>query len=187
VCDSLSELREALCSYTARLDVALVAPSQLGPALACSGAIEKAASGLASMLAARMASGAGTPGSGLAGSHGARLAAEAFAKAAGTSLGEARRAIDAGRAMTNQPELAAVVLSGRLSRQQACLVSTAAAVNPGATPGSSRRRPALRSLSWQTNAEGPEPRLKTSKLVARPCKRGGCCALGPTPTAPGTW
>ena len=50
---------------------------------------------------------------GLAGRAGsARAAAQALARSAGTSLGEARRAIAAGQAMADQPEVAAAARAG---------------------------------------------------------------------------
>jgi hypothetical protein len=93
------------------------------------------ASAVSSLVAARLAEGAvDRDKAGLAGRAGsARAAAQALAQAAGTSLGEARRAIEAGQAMGSQPEVAAAARAGELSRQQAALVSGAAGANPGAT------------------------------------------------------
>ncbi|HYA45844.1 MAG TPA: hypothetical protein VED59_09555 [Acidimicrobiales bacterium] len=133
MCESLSELHEAFHAYTAGFDAGLVAPAELGFALACAGAIEKAAAALSSLLAARMASGAGLRATS-AGCSAERQAAEALAKAVGTSVSEARRAIDAGRTMTAQPALAAAGLGGELSRDQTVLVAGAASANPTTAP-----------------------------------------------------
>jgi hypothetical protein len=132
---TLAELRQAMSAYTAAFDAAVVPPGRLGELLSDAGAIERMASTLSCLVAARLAGGAvrgDKPGlGGRAGS--ARAAAQALARSAGTSLGEARRAIEAGQAMADQPEVAAAARAGELSRAQAALVSGAAGANPGAT------------------------------------------------------
>ena len=132
---TLAELRHAMSAYAAAFDAAVVPPGRLGELLSDAGAIEMMASTLSCLVAARLAGGA-VPGNkpGLAGRAGsARAAAQALARSAGTSLGEARRAIAAGQAMADQPEVAAAARAGELSRAQAALVSGAAGANPGAT------------------------------------------------------
>jgi hypothetical protein len=138
MCEALSELETAVSTYAARFEVGALAPSELGPALRSAGRIEKLASALCSMLAARMASGAGAGGGGEAGAALARVAERQaereLASAAGTSLEDARRAIDVGRALAHQPDLDAAARGGVLSRRQAALISDAAALDPTATP-----------------------------------------------------
>ncbi|MGP8205911.1 MAG: hypothetical protein ACLQVK_07605, partial [Acidimicrobiales bacterium] len=111
---TLAELRQAMSAYTAAFDAAVVPPGRLGELLSDAGAIERMASALSCLVAARLAGGA-VPGNkpGLAGRAGsARAAAQALARSAGTSLGEARRAIAAGQAMADQPEVAAAARAG---------------------------------------------------------------------------
>ena len=131
MCQGLSELRQAMAAYAAAFDAALVPPAALADLLSDAGAIERTASAISSMAAARMAAGGGgrCPGAP------ARRVAEALARASGTSLTDARRAIEAGRAMASQPEVAAAARAGELSRQQASLVAGAARANPAATGG----------------------------------------------------
>ena len=124
MCQGLPELRQAMAAYAAGFDAALVPPAALAGLLADAGAIERTASAISSMAAARMASCPAAP---------ARHVAEALARASGTSLADARRAIEAGRAMASLPEVAAAALAGELSRQQASLVAGAALANPAAT------------------------------------------------------
>ncbi len=129
---TLAELRKAMAAYTAGFDAGLAAPGQLPRLLSDAGAIEKMAAAVSSLVAARMAAGAGSSfpaKKALA----ERQAAEALAKASGTSMSEARRAIEAGKAMADQPEVAAAAKAGELSREQASLVSGAAQANPEAT------------------------------------------------------
>lgn len=129
---SLRQLREAVAAYAARFDPALVPPGSLAEIVRDAGAMEKMLSTISLLAAARMASGAGQTVGATGRGAVQRLAAEAVARASGTSLGEARRAIEAGRAMAQQPDVAAAGLSGELSRQQASLIATATAANPGA-------------------------------------------------------
>ncbi len=89
------------------------------------------------MLAARMASGAGPGGDREAGAALARAperqAERELASAAGTSLEDAGRAIDVGRALAQLPDLDAAARGGVLSRRQAAPISDAA-LDPAAAP-----------------------------------------------------
>ncbi len=130
--ETLVELREAMAAYCARFDAALVPPGQLPRLLGEAGAIEKMAAAVSSLVAARMAAGAGAAQPAKRALT-ERQTAQALAQASGTSLGEARRAIEAGKAMKDQPEVQAAAKAGELSRAQASLVSGAAQANPEAT------------------------------------------------------
>jgi len=125
MCQKLAELRQGLALFSQSFDAALVPPGDLAGVLADASAIERVASAVSSMAAAQMA--ARSPATS------GRQVAEALARASGTSVAEARRALEAGRAMSAQPEVAAAALAGELSRQQAGLVACAAAANPAAT------------------------------------------------------
>ncbi len=129
---SLAELKAALGAYTAAFDADLVPPGQLRALLDQAGAIERLASTICALVGARLARGAvDAGGAGRAGS--ARAAAGALAQATGSSLGDARRAIEAGQALARLPEVGAAARAGELSRDQAVLVAGAAQANPGAT------------------------------------------------------
>ncbi len=128
----LSEIEEAMSSYAAAFEVGELPPSELGPALRSAGRIEKLASALCSMLAARMATGAGGDGEGPLRRVAERHAERELAAAAGTSLEDARRAIEVGKAIAQQPDLAAAARDGELSRRQAALISDAVSVDPEA-------------------------------------------------------
>ena len=85
MCQGLTELRQAMAADCAGFDAALVPPADLGCLLGDAGAIERAASAVSSMAAARMAAAGGgrCPGAP------ARQVAEALARASGTSLSNA--------------------------------------------------------------------------------------------------
>jgi hypothetical protein len=122
MCGTLAELKQACSTFAARFDAALVAPGQLSQVLSDAGKLEKIFASIATACAARMAGGAG--GGSL------REAVTGLARASGTSLSEAARALEAAKQIEAQPEVARAVRSGELSRQQAGLVAGAVANNP---------------------------------------------------------
>ncbi len=125
MCVDLAGLREAVRAYASGFDPALVAPGERAAALQALGAIEKTAAALACLLAAHTAA-ASPPGS-QAG------VADLLARASGTSRAAARRAMETAGRLAAQPEVAEAVRSGRLSWDQAELVSKAAEAAPSAT------------------------------------------------------
>ena len=72
---------------------------------------------------------AGGPGGGSV-----REAVTGLARASGTSLSEAAKALEAAKQIEAQPEVARAVRLGELSRQQAGLVAGAVANNPSSAP-----------------------------------------------------
>ena len=66
------------------------------------------------------------------GRSGSRTAAEELARAAGTSAGAAKDAVDTSHRLAEQPELDQAVRRGEVSPPQAALVSAAAAADPSA-------------------------------------------------------
>jgi hypothetical protein len=132
MCEALNELETAMSIYAAEFEVGALAPSELGPALRSAGRIEKMAGALTTMVAAGMATGAGAGGA--LSRVAERQAERELASAAGISLDEARRAIEAGRRLSSQPELDSAARSGELSRRQAVLISDAVALDPEAAP-----------------------------------------------------
>jgi len=128
MCRTLAELRQAAAGVAEKFDAGLVAPGQLAEVLRDAGAIEKIMATIVSLAAARMAS------CGPAATAG-RQAVRGLAQASGTSLTEAARALEAGKQLEAQPEVARAARAGQLSRQQVALVAGAVAVDTGAAPG----------------------------------------------------
>jgi len=127
MCDALSDIRATFESLAEDFDARTFAASDLEAALGHAGAIEKIAASLGSMVAAHLAK------VGKA-SRARREAARRFARASGTSVKAADKAIGTAQQMASQPDVDAAARRGQLSRQQAAIVSDAAAANPGATP-----------------------------------------------------
>jgi hypothetical protein len=177
MCGTLAELKQAVSAFAARFDAALVAPSQLGQVLADAGTLEKMFAHIAAACPARMAgSGGGS----------VREAVAGLARASGTSLSEAARALEAAKAIEAQPEVAQAVRSGELSRQQAALVAGAVANNPSSAP---QLLELARGSSMRELADEPVARkvlAREAKLVARRCTPLAYCAATRAQTAPST-
>ena len=124
MCETLAGLKQAGSAFAARFDAALVPPAQLPQVLADAGTLEKIFANVAAACAARMAGAGGS----------VREAVAGLARASGTSLSEAARALEAARLVEAQPDVAEAVRSGELSRQQAAVVVGAVATNPDAGP-----------------------------------------------------
>ena len=152
--ETLAGLKLSVSAFAARFDAALVPPAQLGQVLSDAGALEKMFAHIAAACAARMA-----------GSGPVREAVSGLARASGTSLSEAARALEAAKQIEAQPEVAQAVRSGELSRQQAVLVAGAVANNPASARellelarGSSMRELADESLRARSAGQGGEAR-----------------------------
>ena len=128
MCEALGKFHREFARFAESFDLGLLAPGELGAALTHLAALEKIAAALTSMVAARMAK-AGKPGKSL------KRAARELARASGTSMKEAERAIWSAEVMGTEPELEAAARSGGLSRRQAAIVAEGAAANPGAARG----------------------------------------------------
>jgi hypothetical protein len=154
MCGTLAGLKQAGSGFAARFDAALVAPAQLAQVLSDAGTLEKMFAHIAAACAARMAGGGSV-----------REAVTGLARASGTSLAEAAKALEAAKQIEAQPEVAQAVRSGELSRQQAGLVAGAVANNPGSAPqllelarSASMRELADESLRARSAGQGGEAR-----------------------------
>ena len=126
VCERLAQLREAICRHAAGFDASVLSGEQAALAVREAAAIEKLASTLKVLAAARaVAAGAWT-------GTGDRSAAQHLARTTGTSVGQAAEAIDTGRRLEHLPALAAAARAGELSAQQAAAVADAATADPAA-------------------------------------------------------
>lgn len=126
MCQELGGVRAAFARFAGSFDPGVISPDDLPETLEDLGAIEKTAAALGAMVAARMAK-LGKPG------KSRKQAVRRLARASGTSVKEAERALGTAEDMASQPEVEAAARAGRLSRQQAAIVSGAAAANPEAT------------------------------------------------------
>jgi hypothetical protein len=127
MCQKLAGLREAMGSYAAAFDPALITAADAGVVVEHATAIANMASTVAALAAAREAE------TSLWRRGGDRSAAHALARRTGTSVGAAADVLATGRRLRHQPATAAAALRGELSVAQASVVSGTAEAAPGAT------------------------------------------------------
>ncbi len=122
----LSQVRRGMRQYAAGFNPALLTAADAERVRDDAAAIEKMAATVKSLVAARVAETSRWKKSG------ERSAAHELARATGTSVAQAKEALEAGRRLNELPATAAAARRGDLSLQQASLVADAAAADPGA-------------------------------------------------------
>ena len=124
MCQELRSLRQSIARYAGQFDARSLTPGQAGAAVALCAQIEASAASIKALAAARSAEGTDWQRCGY------RSPAEQLADQAGMSPGAAKRALETGRRMADQPEVARAALAGELSLEQAAAVSDGVAANP---------------------------------------------------------
>ncbi len=125
MCDGLVELREGMARYAAGFDAALLNVAQVEQVLRLAAAIEGVAATLKALAAARLVSVGSLRG-------GERSVAHHLARLVGTSVAEAREAVETGRRLESLVEVAGAARAGELSARQAAVLADAAAAEPKA-------------------------------------------------------
>jgi hypothetical protein len=126
MCQGLRALQQSMVAYAAGFDVEVLTPAQSDEVVRLAAQIEASAASIKALAAAHSAESDSWR------REGYRSAAEKLADQAGMSPGAARRAMDAGQRMADQPDVAAAATSGELSLEQAAAVSDGVAANPAA-------------------------------------------------------
>jgi hypothetical protein len=122
----LSELRSAMSEYAARFDPALVSASDAARVVEDASAIEKMAATVKSFAAARVAE------TDLWKRDGDRSAAHQLARTTGTTVGQAKEALESARRLQDLPATADAARRGELSAQQVAVITDAAGADPHA-------------------------------------------------------
>jgi len=122
----LAEIREAIQSYASGFDASALSPSEALRGLRETIAIKNIVATVEGQLAARVAD------TELHRTTGDRSAAHLLAKTAGTTVGQAKDAIDTARRLADQPALDNAARQGKVSAQQAAVIADAAAADPTA-------------------------------------------------------
>lgn len=125
MCQELRSLRESIALFAGGFDARLLSPSEAGEVLGLCAQIEASAASIKALAAARSAEGDDWRRDGY------RHPADQLAHQAGMSPAAARRALETGRRMADQPEVASAALAGELSLEQAAAVSDGVASDPG--------------------------------------------------------
>jgi hypothetical protein len=178
MCGTLAGLKRAVWAFAVRFDAALVPPAQLAQVLSEAGMLEKVFANIAAECAAHMA---------CAGGGSLREAVSGLARASGTSLSGAAKALEAANQIEAHPEVARAVRLGELSRQQSALVAGAVANNPASAP---QLLELARSASMRELAdESLRARARSARALKLDARRStplGPCATGPAQTTRST-
>ncbi|MGH9031380.1 MAG: DUF222 domain-containing protein [Acidimicrobiia bacterium] len=166
----LSELRSAMKRYATRFDPALVSPRDAERVVEDAAAIEKMAATVKSLAAARVAE------TELWKRSGERSAAHDLAHKTGTSVGQAKEALETGRRLQDLPATAEAARRGQLSPQQASAIADAAGADPDAEQAllDTARSGSLRDLRDQcarTKANACDSEARRRRIHEQRCLR----------------
>ena len=124
MCHELRALRQSIATYARQFDARSLSADQATEVIGLCAQIESIAASMKALAAARLAESKGWD------RNGYRSAADQLADQAGMSPASAKRALETGRRMTDQSEVASAALSGELSPEQASAVSDGVAADP---------------------------------------------------------
>lgn len=124
MCRELRELQQSIVAFASRFDASSLTPAQAAEVVGLSARMEASAASVKALAAARMATGRGWDQGGY------RSAADQLADQAGMSPGAAKRALEAGRCLSEQPEVARAALAGELSSEQTSAVTQGVSADP---------------------------------------------------------
>ena len=124
MCRELDALRQSLLAYAGRFDAQTLTAAQAGTVVRLCAQIEASAASIKALAAARSAEGRAWQDDGY------RSPSDQLAHQAGMSPSAAKRALDTGRRLADQPEVARAALAGELSAEQAHAVTDGVAANP---------------------------------------------------------
>ena len=125
MCERLSELRRAVCSYASGFDADVISSDDASRAMREAAAIENAAATLKALAARRVAATSGWKRAG------DRSPAHHLAREAGTSIAQAAEALETARRLAEMPALSGAARAGELSPRQAAVIADAALPPPG--------------------------------------------------------
>jgi len=123
MCEQLDALNAAVVAYARGFDPRAITPSQAGRVVESCTRMEASISAMKALAAARYAESDDWK------QQGCRSAADAYAGKAGMTASAARRSLETGRRMANQPDVAGAALAGELTPAQAEAVSDGVAAD----------------------------------------------------------
>ena len=124
MCQGLRALRQSMTTYAGQFDARTLTAAQAGEVVRICAQIEASAASVKALAAARSAEANSWQ------HHGYRSASEQLADQAGMSPAAAKRTLETGRRLADQPAVAAAALAGELSLEQATAVSDGVAADP---------------------------------------------------------
>ena len=135
MCQGLRALQQSMAAYAGGFDARTLTAAQAGEVVRLCAQIEASAASIKALAAARAAETKTWQHDGY------RSAAEQLADQAGMSPAAAKRALETGRRLADQPEVAAAALAGDLSLEQATAVSDGVAADPAKAARTDRQGP----------------------------------------------
>jgi hypothetical protein len=153
---TLTELRSAMSMYAAGFDPARVAASDAARVVVNAAAIKNMAATVEALAAARVAE------AGVWKRDGDRSAAHQLARTTGTSVSQAKDALEAARRLQDLPATEAAARRGELSSQQVAVIADAASADP---------RAEARLLEQSCTTSLGELRDECSRTKANVCDR----------------
>ena len=163
MCRELNALRQSVTGWARGFDARSLTPAEAGVVVEACSRMEASLASAKALAAARGAEGSSWK------HEGYRSPAEQLAQRTGMSPSSARRALDTGRRLAEQPDVASAALSGELSLEQAGAVSEGVRANP------SKARELIdkaRHLSLpELNDEVARTKAAATDLEARRCER----------------
>jgi hypothetical protein len=124
MCQRLRAIQQSIITYAGQFDARTLTATQASEAVRLCAQIEASAASIKALAAARSAEGNSWQHAGY------RSASEQLADQAGMSPTAAKRALETGRRLADQPEVAAAALAGDLSVEQAAAISDGVAADP---------------------------------------------------------
>ncbi|MDE3204466.1 MAG: DUF222 domain-containing protein [Acidobacteriota bacterium] len=120
MCRDLEALRQSMCQYGESFDAASLSPAEAGHVVKLCAAIEASAAALKSLAAARLAEGGSWR------HEGYQSPEEQLADRTGVGTGQARRALQTAKRLSDHPQVAQAAALGELSASQAELIAIGA-------------------------------------------------------------
>jgi Domain of unknown function (DUF222) len=167
VCDLLSDLQRATARYATRFDPSTVSCADAEVLVRNASAIEASAKTIKALAALRAAEARTWS------KNGRRSVEEHVSRETGTSISDARTLLETGRRLADQAELSKAARTGRVSFEQASLISNAAEVDPSAEPrlleqAHTTSLGELKDLCAEVKAKAaPDPEARRAKIHAR--------------------
>jgi hypothetical protein len=157
----LDAVRKSIVDLGLRFDPHALTPLEAGEVMRTCSQIEASVASIKALAAARLSEGMSWQ------QEGYRSPAHQLADQAGMSPSAAKRALETGRRMSNQPDVAHAALAGELSPEQAAAVSDGAATNELIEKAKQMSVPELHEEVARTKAASTDPEARRRVIYSK--------------------
>ncbi len=170
MCTELRALRQAITDWARAFDPAGLTPQQAAVVVQDCATLESSIAAVKALAAARASESRAWEREGF------RSASDQLAALTGTSSGAARRTLDTGRRMAEQPDVAQAALAGAISPAQAAVIAEGVEADPSQASGLLQQasHTSLQELTdtvAKVKAAASDPEERRRRLHARRCLR----------------